>query len=496
METNIHSSKLIALILLIALDVCRVNAQDRLSTVASSMNVRGGQGLPVTSATLRARRYRAMQSTADALVLVRSRSSIMAENEDGFRQHPTFYYLTGLENAVGALLVMDSQRHESWLFVPSSGQLPGFGSLMHPPYGFVEPGQASAERLGLDHVVFWDEFAPFVDRRLAEDAKLVIRSSFFNDRVSTTPAALIGQDEVRLWQSVLKARWPQAQFGPMPDPVALRAIKDANEVTALRRVAESSSAALRAGLAALRPGRRQREAEVDVVAACVRAGAEGISFWPWVMTGSNSDLAMAFQSLADYRFLDRTMRAGELARVDVGCAQDHYEGDVGRTAPVSGRFDQGQREAWDMFVSAYRAGIDAIKPGRTAKDVFAVWQAEFQRRRPQLRTSFGKRTAEVALSAEGSKFWQMHGVGLMSAEGLIDTITVGQVLAFEPILTVDGVGLYLEDMILVTPGGAEVLTKGLPYSSFEIEAAMIPHRNKSGDPRLKKKSLMRTSLKL
>ena len=139
---------------------------------------------------------------------------------------------------------------------------------------------------------------------------------------------------------------------------------------------------------------------------------------------------------------------------------------------MSGRFDQGQREAWDMFVAAYRAGLDAIKPGRTAKDVFAAWQSEFERRRPQLRTSFGKRTAEVALSAVGAKFWQMHGVGLQNAEGLIETLTPGQVLAFEPILTVDGVGLYLEDMILVTPGGAEVLTKGLPYTSFEIEASM------------------------
>ena len=74
--------------------------------------------------------------------------------------------------------------------------------------------------------------------------------------------------------------------------------------------------------------------------------------------------------------------------------------------------------------------------------------------------------------AQGAKFWQMHGVGLESAEGFIDTMSVGQVLAFEPILTVDGVGLYLEDMILVTQGGAEVLTRGLPYTSFEIEAAM------------------------
>lgn len=342
--------------------------------------------------------------------------------------------------------------------------------MMHSPYGYVDPEQAKS--LGLDHVAFWDEFAPFIDRRLAQDSSLVIRGPFSNDKTSMTPAVLVGQNEVRLWESVLRARWPNTQFGPMPDAVTLRAIKDAKEVAALRRVAASSSAALRAGLAALRPGRRQREAEVDVVAACVRAGAEGVSFWPWLMTGSNSDIAMAFQSLADRRFLDRTMRAGELARVDVGCAQDHYEGDVGRTAPVSGRFDEGQREAWDLFVSAYRAGMAAIKPGNTSNDVLGAWQLEFQRQRPHLRTSFGRRTAEVALSAEGTKFWQMHGVGLESAEGLIEIISVGQVLAFEPILTVDGLGLYLEDMILVTSAGAEVLTKGLPYSSFEIESAM------------------------
>jgi Xaa-Pro aminopeptidase len=194
------------------------------------------------------------------------------------------------------------------------------------------------------------------------------------------------------------------------------------------------------------------------------------------MTGSNSNIAVAVQSLAHDQFLDRVMRAGELARVEVGCAQEHYEGDVGRTAPVSGRFDEGQREAWDLFVSAYRTALDIVKPGRTSQDVFAAWRAELERRRPHLQTAFGKRTADVALSAEATRFWQMHGVGVASAEGMIDTIHVGQVLAFEPILTVDGAGLYLEDMILVTPDGAEVLTKGLPYTASEIEAVMRRRR--------------------
>lgn len=102
--------------------------------------------------------------------------------------------------------------------------------------------------------------------------------------------------------------------------------------------------------------------------------------------------------------------------------------------------------------------------------------AEFERRCPQLRTAFAKRTAEVALSKDGEKFWQIHGVGLESAEGVIEKISVEQVFALGPILTVDGIGLYLEDMILVTPDGAAVLTRGLPYRSSEIEALALTHQ--------------------
>ena len=153
------------------------------------------------NATFRARRDRAMQAAADGIILIRSRASVMAWNEVAFRQDPTFYYLTGLANAVGALLVLDSGRHESWLFVPEPGQLPGFGSLLHAPYGYVESGPASAERLGLDHVASWNDFASFVDRRLAEDPTLVIRGPFQNDPANATSARLAGQDEAGLWES-------------------------------------------------------------------------------------------------------------------------------------------------------------------------------------------------------------------------------------------------------------------------------------------------------
>lgn len=252
----------------------------------------------------------------------------------------------------------------------------------------------------------------------------------------------------------------------------LRAIKSAAEIAALRRVAALSAQALLAGMQALKPGRSQREAEGEVVSACLRGGAEGPSFWPWVMTGPNAVFPAPFASFADYRHLNRVMRAGELARVDVGCAGDHYEGDVGRTAPVSGRFDPGQRETWELLVRAYRAGLAVLRDGVKTEEVFAASRREIEQQRASVKTELGKKAVAVLLGEGGLRFWQIHGVGLESAEGLPPILQAGMVVAVEPIFSVENQGFYLEDMVLITREGHEILTKGLPYSADEVERAV------------------------
>ena len=354
------------------------------------------------AAAFRTRRERAIDGAPGSLLLVPARPQPMAEGEFAFRQDPSFLYLTGLANAVGALLVLDTPRRESWLFVPGPGELAGFAALMHAPSAYVPVGADSARELGLDHVVAWSEFGPFVDRRLADEAGVVLRGPFAADAAPAGAPELVGQSHARLWERSLRERFPRARFGPSPNAAALRSLKTAGEIAVIRRVASASSQALRAALTGIRPERRQREVETEVAAACVRAGAEQVSFWPWIMSGPNANFEQAVQSLADAGFGDRQMRAGELARLDVGCTQERYSGDVGRTAPVSGRFDDAQREAWDLFVAAYRAALPALRPGATSAAVFTAWQAEIRRREPGLRTPLGRRTAQIALAPKGA----------------------------------------------------------------------------------------------
>jgi Xaa-Pro aminopeptidase len=254
---------------------------------------------------------------------------------------------------------------------------------------------------------------------------------------------------------------------------SLRAAKDSGEVATLRRVASTSAAALLAGMRRFSPGRRQREVEAAVVDACVR-NADGVSFWPWAMSGPNAAFPAPFAALADPRNLDRVMQAGEVARLDIGCQVDHYKGDVGRTVPVSGTFTAGQAEVVDLLVAAYRAGLAELRDGATVAAVTRASIAEVARRRPALRTSLGKDAAAVITRPDGIPFWQLHGVGLDDAEAVPDTLRAGVTIDYEPIFVVGGQGFYMEDMILVTANGFEVLTKGLPYTAAEIERAMRP----------------------
>ena len=422
--------------------------------------------LPV--AEFRARRQQAMRRLPDGILLVAASPFLFDGDQvylPAFQQDPTFFYFTGLSASPGAVLALDGPRSRAVLFAPA--KLPSFDAMLSTVR--IAAGPDSAARLGVDEVLDRRELAPWLTRR-QDDPPSVLYAQGVTEGPPGFPLDAALDHPSAAWDHALAELWPAGRLKSSAAAVGeLRAIKSPGEIDALRRVGVSSAGALKAGMGALSSGRPQREAEAAVVSACLAAGAEGPSFWPWVMAGQNGAFPKPFESLVDYRHLNRRMAAGELARVDVGCDVDHYKGDVGRTAPVSGRFDAGQRETWELLVAAYRAGLALFRDGARRDDVFAVSLAEVRKRQPSLTTPLGKKAAEVLLGPDGLKWWGIHGVGLESAEGAPAVLRAGMVVAFEPIFAVDGQGFYLEDMILVTHDGHEVLTPGLPYAAEEIE---------------------------
>jgi Xaa-Pro aminopeptidase len=423
-----------------------------------------------------ARRQQAFARLGNDVLIVRSKWAPSQFTQPSFEQGSTFYYFTGADRLLGAILVLDGSTRRAELFLPRA--LPAFlGPIARAQ---PAPSAARATEFHVDGVSDWSAFVPYIDRRLSTGPQPTIRVD--EDVSADGLTGLIGvaldsstaPDGPRsAWMATLRQRWPNASIVPgMMFAMELRAVKDSAEIATLRRVATLSVTAFNAGLARFAPGRRQRDVEAAVVEACTTNGGDGPSFWPWAMSGPMSAFPAPFTSSVDMHHLDREMRAGEIARYDIGCQVSHYMGDVGRTVPVSGTFTPEQAEVIDLLVATYRAGLAVLRDGVASEAMLRASVAEAERRRGSMRTALGRRAAMLISQPDSIPFWQIHGVGLDAAESLPPVLRAGMVLDYEPIFVVDGQGFYMEDMVLVTPNGHEVLTKALPYSATEIERAM------------------------
>jgi Xaa-Pro aminopeptidase len=418
------------------------------------------------STVVRERRQRAAAEFRDGILLLHA-SSELDPAADGFRQDPFFYYFTGLGNTVGAVLAIDGKSGESWLFLPSN---PPFLRLGLQPE--VQPGPEAAKRLGIEHVVDWSELEGFLASHAGQAPPLYYGDE--QSRVAELPANLLSpkSPHAPIWLQIILQRWPTFEAKEAGERIgALMAVQSAEEIAVLRSAAKATVTAFMAGMHAIRPGVSQRSVEAVVESTCWSAGAHGSAFWPWAMAGENAVFPRPFTSLARYDHLDQNMRAGDLVRLDVGCEQDHYIGDLGRTVPVSGHYDDDQRETWNIFVAAYHAGVLALRDGATVDQIFDAWRAELLRHRASAKTVLARHAIDSWSDRKNAPYWQVHTTNLMAGRP-VGPLRLGTTINFEPIVSVDGQGFFLEDMYLITKDGADLLTPGVPYSAEDIEAAM------------------------
>ena len=420
----------------------------------------------VDNATMRVRRKRAANTFHDGILIVHALSRLDL-TADGYRQDPYFNYLTGLENTVGAIFAVDGKTAESWLFLPD-----------HPPYqksGLQPealPGPEAARRLSIDHVVGWSEFDAFLSRQTASVPRIFYADD--NSAYPELPANLLSAKAAQapLWIQAILQKYPAFEVKEASDDLnALMFVQDAAEMAALRAAAKSTVTALLAGLRTIRPGVSQRIVESSVENSCWNTGAHGTDFWPWAFSGENAVFPRPFFSAAVYDHLNTQMRAGDLVRLDVGCEWQHYQGDLGRTVPVSGHYTDDQRETWNVFVAAYHAGVAALRAGVTVDQVFEVWRSQLLKHRAEAKSTLAQHAIDSWSKRENVPFWQIHATNLVAARPPA-TLPAGMTINFEPIASVDGQGFFLEDMFLITQDGAELLTPGVPYSAEEIEALM------------------------
>jgi Xaa-Pro aminopeptidase len=182
----------------------------------------------------------------------------------------------------------------------------------------------------------------------------------------------------------------------------------------------------------------------------VREGARGPAYGAIVASGPNS-------CSLHYLAVARRMQKGDALLVDYGPEVDHYVTDVTRTWPVGGRFEGRLKELYEAVLAAQEAGIAAVKPGMALKDVDRAARAVLQER------GFGALLNHGVCHSVGLEVHDPGPPDAMLAPGVVFTIEPG---AYDVEL---GIGIRIEDVVVCTPDGCEVLSAGAPREIDEIE---------------------------
>jgi Xaa-Pro aminopeptidase len=393
--------------------------------VEPALGQEGSPAGPVPVEHLAARRAALLERLGDGVAVVpasklRSIEGDYPQDSD-YRESNDFFYLTGLEAPGGRLLLVARKTgpDSAILYLPEreTGHARWTG-------GSLGPGAEASRLSGIPEV-----------RALPEDS-----SRGWARRRGLEPIA---------------ARQLAAELA------ALRQIKDADELRRLRRAVAITTEALQEAMAELAPGRYEYELEAAIEYGVRRRGAERLGFPSIVGSGPNG-------TILHYDENRRRMEEGELVVIDVGGEFGYYSADITRTWPVSGRFTPRQRELYQLVLGAQQAAIDAIGPGADIGILNRIARAYLKDRSGSLCGGLGCDRHFV----HGLSHWL--GMDVHDPGSYTRRLEPGMVLTVEPglYLPEERLGIRIEDVVLVTREGAEVLSSGLPRSADDVERAM------------------------
>lgn len=409
----------------------------------------------IDSAEFRNRRQAYAARVGDGVTVL---FNTLEEDLYEFATDKDFYYLTGaaLPDAILVLSPGHSQ-HKETLFIPERdfAQEKWTGPQR-------APGVETARQLGMDRVLSLEQFQSELTTLMAGQSKIY---AVLPNRKGTTPPSI---QEGHI--SRLRSLFPFAEFEPATTPIAyLRMKKSAAELALLRRAIQITIAAHEAASRVVADGRHEYEVEAALEFEFRRAGAARPAFPSIVGSGPNS-------VILHYNKNTRQMRQGELTVIDIGAEFSEYAADVTRTYPVGGTFSSRQLEIYNIVLGAQEAALRAVKPGVTIGKSGPIHRAAYE-----YIDSHGK---DLKGNALGRYFIHgtSHHLGLDVHDAVSDPARVlepGMVITVEPGVYVpdENLGVRIEDVVLVTETGYELLTRDLPRAPAEIEKMMAKGRH-------------------
>jgi Xaa-Pro aminopeptidase len=403
-----------------------------------------------------------------------------------FRQSNEFYYLTGIESP-HAYVLLDGATSRATLYLPHRNERreQSEGKLLS-----AEDADEIRTLSGVDMVAGTDMLGEHLARAARTSGRVLFTPMSPAEGFAMSRDLAIravgdraadpfdgGPSREGLLVQTLRTRFPQVEIRDLsPTLDGLRLIKSPRELALIKKATRLSGLALMEAMRSTAPG--VYEYELDAMAKYVfyRNGAQGEAYYSLIASATNA-------WYPHYNAGKRQMRDGDFLLMDFAPDVGYYMSDVTRMMPVNGTFSPSQRELYGFYVAAYRTVLDAIRPGVTAQEVIkdAVKRMEV--------ILAGARFSKPAYEAAARRFVEGyqrqaanplaglgHWVGMATHDVGNDRgpLRPGMVFTIEPEMRVPEEKTYirLEDLVVITATGKEIVSDFVPYEIDAIERLM------------------------
>jgi Xaa-Pro aminopeptidase len=398
-----------------------------------------------------------------------------ADSHYDYRWDSGFYYLTGFREPEAVLVMVLGDEPRSLLFCREK-------NLEREIWdGYRYGPQMAQELFGFDEAYPYGE----LDARLPE---LLANQDVLHTPVGADPA---WDTRVAGWLNAVRAKVRTGVSAPAQirdvraDVSDMRLFKDETEVAIMRRAAQISSGAHARAMRMAKPGMREYQVEAELIHEFCRNGARQQAYGSIVAAGANA-------CVLHYRENDAELRKGDLMLIDAGCELSSYASDITRTFPIGARFSAVQKDVYELVLASQEAAIKAVKPGAdfidyhdAATRVLVEGLIDFK---------LCKGSVEQVLEDGSYKQFYMHRTGHWLGLDVHDAgdymqkgkwrkLKPGMVLTVEPGLYIRpaenvpkafwNIGIRIEDDVLVTPKGRDILTSECPKRVKDVEETVL-----------------------
>ncbi|MGD9812928.1 MAG: aminopeptidase P N-terminal domain-containing protein [Bacilli bacterium] len=385
-----------------------------------------------------------------------------ADEEYPFVVNKNFYYLTGVTQANSALIILKVDK-------------------VVTPYLFIEQPEEIKEKWtgrrlsvnqaykisGIENVLFTEQIDSKIATVLSPDDNTYGRIDFLYFDLELG-LKIRGEQSVEQLKNKLAQKYPHLVIEDVyPKIVQLRMLKSPNEIAAIRKAISFTNTGLKAMLTQLKPEMFEYQARALFEYVIGDRHNAKLAFATIAASGVNA-------TILHYPTPNERMKDGQLLLLDLGAANELYSSDISRTYPVSGQFNGLQKAIYEIVLACNKAVIEMIKPGLTLLDL-QKYTIEFLSNR-LLEENLIKSADEI------SKYYYhsvSHHLGLDTHDPADRQLPLapGNVITVEPGLYFKeyGIGVRIEDDVLVTLDGSENLSKAIIKEVKDIEKALI-HR--------------------